>query len=100
MSTTLHTAAVHFPARYAAEGGPAFDGPIIDQALLADDQSATVAILFNHDTQQWTVADSQGNVYAESIDPKALIGWMAKYLTALSDATLGEIDLDVIDATA
>lgn len=87
-----HSAAVHYDARFAAEGGPIFTGPTIDPALLASDESATVAILFSQETQQWTVADSQGNVYAESIDPKALISWMSKYLTALSDATLGSLD--------
>ena len=85
---TVHTAAVHYDARFAAEGGPAFTGPAIDPALLASDESATVAILFSQETQQWTVADSQGNVYAESIDPAALIPWMTTYLTALSNATL------------
>lgn len=76
----------HYPADYAAQGGPGFYGPAIDPRNLTDETSGTMALLYSVELEAWVVADSQGNVYAQATTPVKLVDWLTEYTDSLTEA--------------
>lgn len=81
MTTTTDNLTIHYPARWAAEGGPGVSLPNIDPTTLIDDTSGAMALVFHDDV--WKIVDSQGAVHAEAKNPGKLATWLSEYAKAL-----------------
>lgn len=75
---------VHYEADFAAEGGPSFDGPVIDPRDLTDETNGTIAVLYSYDRNAWVVADSQGQIMVEASTPAGLSSWLMEWTESVT----------------
>lgn len=81
----MTNANIYFAPEFVAQGGgPEWNGGTIHPTQLIDSDSATVALLFDQNTRTWIIADAEGHIFAEALDPGELTGWMTTYMSALS----------------
>lgn len=74
---------IHYRADFAAGGGPGTTLPTVPVATLQDCTSGAMTLAFVGD--RWVIADTEGNVYAESSNVGDLAEWMAEYMESLAE---------------